>query len=211
MPAAVIAYPDTTSNSAFNPMGFDFGLRTNVFITTSSHNGGMQTIEMPGGHRWVASLTYDIQSTANRAALEAFWTSIKGQSNRVSLCHLARPVPRGTINTTGLTVSAGVAAGVRTLVIAGAGGTNTMKAGDMARITLADASTQLVMCVADATASGGLLTMNFEPQLRWSASTAASVVVNRPTATFILTSSEVRVPYEGYIATGFSVDLVELF
>jgi hypothetical protein len=204
----LIPYPNT---DVFNPMSFDFGLRGNVLLTTSSHNGGMQTIEMPF-HRWVCSLTYDISSTANRAAVEAYWASISGQVNRVGLWHIARPVPRGTINQTGVTVLSGVAAGVSTVTFAGAGASNTVRSGDMAAITLANSATQLVMCTADATANGsGQVAFAFAPKLRWSVNTGAAVTLIRPTAKFILTGSEVRVPYEGFIGSGFTVDLVELF
>lgn len=204
----LIPYPTTDD---FLPASFDFGLRGNVMLTTSSHNGGMQTIEMPH-HRWVCSLTYDVNSVATRAPVEAYWASIRGQVNRVGMWHMARPVPRGTINQSGVTVLSAVAAGVSAVVFAGAGAATTVRRGDMATITLANAATQLVMCTADATANGsGQVAFAFSPNLRWNVLAGATVTLVRPSARFILSGSEVRVPYEGITGSGFSVDLIELF
>jgi hypothetical protein len=196
-------YPSTT---AFTASKFEIGLRSNVLMTTSSHTGSVQTIEMPGS-RWVVTMSYDIQAADGRAEVEAFWAKVRGQVNRVALWHLRRPTPRGTATTSGIQVNATVSAGLSTLVFKNGTNGTTYKQGDMFSV-----NSELKMIIADTTFNGSSQAqVDFTPPLRAQAAINTSIVLSSPTALFVPTQQEVMVPYEGYIGGSFSVSLVEVF
>lgn len=202
---ANIFYP---SSLHFLPSRFEFGLRANVMMTTSAHNGSIQTIEMPGS-RWVATLHWEgAQDAALRAEVEAFWANVRGQSNRVMLYHVRRPLPRGTVQTNG-TFAASAAIGASTLSL-NATTNQTLRQGDMVGWN-DGTSYQLFMVTADATSVAGVINVNVTPQVRKAITSTQAYQVVSPTAQFVLTSNEVRIPYSGYIGDSFSVDLVEAY
>lgn len=201
---ANIAYP--TSNH-FLPERFEFGLRANVWATTSSHNGSTQTIEMPGS-RWLATLSWDTpQESSLRAELEAFWANVRGQANRVQLWHIRRPTPRGTMQAN-TTFNLAAAIGSSSLRLANASAGQTLLAGDMIGHL---PSNQIFMVTANATSASGSITVNVTPPTRVAIASGNTAVLVRPSANFMLTTNEVRIPYEGYNGAGFSVELVETY
>lgn len=197
---ATHAYP---TSRIFIPATMTWGIRSNVFASTSPYSGDVQTIEIPGA-RWTCSLSYPTAINAEQAQLEAFWTKVRGQVHRVSLWHMMRPAPRGTMRGSP-TLSAGAAQGATSVSVVTTSG-NTLLAGDMVGI-----GGQLHMVVSDATASGGLMTISIEPPLRASRSSGAPVTWDRPTALFMLAESQSAVPYAPKLAPGFGIDLVEVF
>jgi hypothetical protein len=202
---ANISYPTTTH---FTPGRFEFGLRANVQLVTSNHNGSTQSIEMPGS-RWLANLHWDgVQDAALYAEIESFWATVRGQANRVLLYHIRRPVPQGTLQTNG-TFSASAAVGAPSLNLNATTGL-TLLAGDMVGWN-DGTSYQLFMATATATSSAGVMTVQVTPQVRKAITSGQNYTVIRPTAQFVLTSNEVRIPYSGYVGEGFSVDLVEAY
>lgn len=203
---ANLTYPYGSTH--FNPSRFEFGLKANVQLVTSAHNGSTTSIEMPGA-RWVASMHWEgAQDAALRAEVEAFWTSVRGQTNRVLLYHVRRPLPRGTLQTN-TTFSAVAGIGVASFTLNATTGL-TLKQGDMVGWT-DGTSYQLFMVTADATAASNLMTVSVTPPVRKAISSGNTAVIVQPRAQFVLTSNEVRIPYSGYVGDSFSVDLVETF
>lgn len=203
---ATYAYPAT---SLFLPSSFDFGIRSNVMVSTSKLSGSIQTVETPGS-RWLASLSYDIQNANDRAEVEAFWAKVRGQAHRVSLWHQRRPTPRGTITGTP-TLTSAISQGATTCAFSNAGTGTTLLPGDLFSF---GSSGQLVMCTNSSTltsSGGSMSSVEFSPPARSTVTSATPIVLTRPTATFMVTGTEVRVPYSGYVGSGFSVDLMEVF
>lgn len=203
---ATYTYP---TSDIFLPEKFDFGIRPNVLVATSSLNGAVQTVEMPGS-RWLASITYsNVQDAGNRAEIEAFWAKVRGQANRVLLWHIRRPTPRGTIATASPTVTSALAVGATTCAFSNAGTGLTLLPGDLFSI-----NSQLVMCTnatAVTSSAGSMTGITFSPPLRSPVTATSAVTLTRPTALFIPTSNEIRVGYDGYGVSSFTVDLVEMF
>lgn len=203
---AVYAYP---TFSHFVPEKADMGIRSNVMMSISPLNGAMQTIEVPGS-RWVTSLTYSAAQSADlRAEIEAFWARVRGQVHRVSLWHFRRPEPRGTIRGASPTLGSNLALGATSCAFNGLSNGQTLLPGDLFGI-----GGQLLMCTNQTavTAVGSAMSgIQFSPPLRADASAGAPVQLVRPSANFILTEPEVRVPYEGYGVSAFTVDLMEFF
>jgi len=198
---AVYTYPST---SKFLPATFEIGLRSSVIVSTSALSGNVQTVEIPGS-RWVVGMMYAGQVLADRAEVEAFWVKVQGQINRVSLWHLSRPAPRGSMR--GSPVMASTAAIGATTAAITTTPAATVKAGDMLGL-----GGQLVQILADAQADGGgALTVSFAPRLRAAATSGSAVVWDKPTANFILTTPEVRVPYQSALGVEYSVDMAEVW
>lgn len=191
------------SLSAFVPGTFEIGLRSSMSVSTSPLNGSVQTVEIPG-LRWMFSMTYGFDSIQERAQVAAYWAKVGGQANRVGLWHLARPAPRGTMR--GAPVLASTAAvGATSASISTTAGA-TVKTGDM--LTLGG---RLIQIAADAAADGlGNLVVTFTPRLHIAAAAGSEVVWDRPKASFIITSGDVRLPYTAVHALEFSVELAEV-
>lgn len=198
---ATINWPTTI---AFVPATFEIGLRSNVLLSTSPLNGAIQTLEIPGA-RWVVSMKLDAAYLDDQAAREALLTQIAGQANRVALWHFARPVPRGTMRGSP-TLSATAAAGATSLAITTTAAATAL-AGDMFSV-----GGQFVQCVTDTAADGaGAMSMSIRPALRAQVASATAVVWDKPTATFILTSPEVRVGYRPALGDEIALDFMEVF
>lgn len=166
----------------FKPAEFFFRLMPNVRSIDGAFSAS-QTIEFPGA-LWRAVLTLPAAYHADRAPMEGWFNRLRGPASRINLWHLARPVPRGTLQSN-TTASAPRAQFDATLAFAAANGL-TMFAGDMVGVALANGTTQLVQVVQDAVAAGGEITAEITPVLRWSVVYGAAVTVIRPTARFKL-------------------------
>lgn len=195
------------STSEFYIKALEWGIRSNVLVSTSIMNGAVQTVELPGA-RWVATITYDLDDLVSRAALEAFWAKVRGRVNRVLLHHTARPAPQGTMRGSPTVYSSPIAVGATSFVIQSTIGV-TIKPGDMLAL---GSGGQLVMVTNEYTGDGnGRLTCEFTPPCRTQVSAGSAVVWDKPTARFVLQDSEVLVPYESYSGPEFSISLVEVF
>jgi hypothetical protein len=139
------------------------------------------------GDRWAVSVVFKANQTyAQRAVVEAFLLKLNGGEHKVSLWDFARDAPRGTVNTSGVTVSTAAAQFADTITLAGMGATKTLLEGDWFRLVTATGN-QLVMCTADVTSTaGGTATVSFTPRLRGAVAAASAVTLFAPTATFML-------------------------
>jgi hypothetical protein len=190
----------------FEPARFEFGVRSNVIVNTARFTGSVERIELPGS-RWVATISYasSPSASAEAAEREAFWQKIRGQTNLVSMWHLFRPTPRGTLRNTPQ-VASNVAQGATVIPIQGQAG-ETILPGDMLL-----ASGMLFMVVTALTLNGsGAGNASVTPPARSAITGGASITWDKPAGTFIVTGSEVRVPYGLSEQSPFSVDLVEIW
>jgi hypothetical protein len=200
---ATFTYP---SAAEFVPSRFDFGIRAAVIVNVSRFTGAVERLEMPGS-RWIASLSYPVLAIGGNAAgeREAFWSKIRGQANVVSMWHLVRPIPRGTMRGSPI-ISTAVAQGATVLPITTTAGA-TLLAGDMI-----GAGGMLFQVVTSATASGGgAVSVSVSPPARVGIVQGAAVTWDKPSVTWMITEGDVRVPYEPAFQREFSVDLVEVW
>lgn len=160
-------------------------VQQNQRLSVSTLNGAVQSTSLPGA-RLRQLISFPQHSYAVRAPLEALLNRLSGVEHRLSLWDLSRPVPRGTCNLSGVTVSTLASQFATTLLLAGCGNTTTLLAGDWLRVTTSTGA-QLVQVMADATASaGGAMTVEVRAMLRGSVAAASAVVLDKPTALYLL-------------------------
>lgn len=204
------AWPST--GAAFKAAALSIGWAQNQRVSPSTLNGATQTTSLPGA-RLRYMMTIAAQQYAVRADLEGFLTRLSGMEHRVSLWDLSRPLPRGTCNTSGVTVSTLAAQFATSLVLTGCGASTTLRAGDWVGVTTSTGA-QVVQVVADATASGGgVMTIEVRAMLRGSVAAASAVTLNKPSALYMLLEEEgVMLPRGlGQVAPEFTVQFLEAF
>jgi len=121
---------------------------------------------------------------ADAALFQAFLVSLSGQAGRFYLYNAARPAPRGSINTSGVTVSGAVAAGASACALAGCGNTKTLLRGD--HFAVAGELKMVVGADLTSDAAGAIASVAFAPAARAAWSISAAVTLLKPTATFML-------------------------
>jgi hypothetical protein len=194
---------DLPNTRTFTPVRADFGLRPNVRLSTSPFTEGVKTVEIPGA-RWVATLTFAPQAGEERARVESFFASVRGQANRIRMGHPSRKRPRGTIGGS-VFVQGDLPRGWLGATLYGLSPGATLLAGDLVGI-----NGQLLMVTSDQVANGsGVMSIGFAPGLREPVSANTAVEWNNPKTTWILTDNEVRVPHAPGVSPSFSVDLME--
>jgi len=137
------------------------------------------------GPRWGASVNVRVMAEADAVELQAFAAKLRGKANRVLLPYLGRLVPRGTINTSGVTVNGALALGATQATLAGCGNAKTLLTGDWMSI-----GGQLLMMVDGpytSTAGGAMANVKFEHPLRAAVSDAAAVTLSSPTCRMVCT------------------------
>lgn len=166
----------------------------------------MEGQERPGA-RWVASLEFRDMDADEAATLEAFLDKLRGPAGRFYMHHQARPAIRGAellvpvVNGNGQT---GNYLAVRNLTpdLAGA-----LLPGDMIGVGL-ELKRVVDPVTADATGSA---TVRIEPPLRQSPVDGDPVVLDKPTAIFMLTDDRQSVfDYQAELASA-SVNAIEYF
>lgn len=192
----------TVNWPGFKIAAADYGIDFDVQITTM-RNGRVYTYGLPGA-RWTVTLTFpdDIES-GQRPAIEAFITSLEGGANRVSLGHLGRKYPNGGLRGSP-TLSGNHAQGAKQLSLASCNA--GLKAGDIIGVP-----GQMLMVTADATPTGGSMTVSTRPALFTAYSDGTAVTWNQPTTLWIpKTSTAGPFPFRpGRSRPGLSIDLVE--
>jgi hypothetical protein len=170
------------STRLFAPQVYTFGEMRKRRSSGDSPMGGDEQIgEVPYSHRWTADITLvPCPAFADRAKQEAWISRLANGANRAIFHHFQHPRPYGTIAGT-LTLSGALAQGATSAVITGGTNGQTVLDGDMVGITTtAPYPLQVVRVVVGGTVSGGTVSVTFEPALRFSASTGAAVVIDRP-------------------------------
>jgi hypothetical protein len=188
------------------------GFVQNQRISKSSLNGATQTTTLPGARLRLLS-TFPLQSYDARASLEGFLARLSGMEHRMSFYDLARPVPRGTCNLSGVTVSSLAAQFATSIVLTGCGASKTLLAGDWFKVTTSTGA-QVLQVVADATANGsGVMTVEFRAMLRGSVAAASAVTLDKPTALYVMIEDAgLMVPRApGGLCPQFDAQFIEVF
>lgn len=191
-----------TVPSQFEPRTCAFAANVNQRVNAAPFGGSEQAIDLLND-RWLCSVELAPQYNASAAYIEAFIAALRGQTNTCNLWHFTRPAPRGTVRGT-LTLLGSAAQGAASLVITGCSpATGTLLAGDMLGV-----GGLLLMVAADATASGGVITVTLANRLRTAQSAGAAVTWDKPTAPFRLLSTS-GVQYTPGVAAPVSFDFGE--
>lgn len=200
---STIAYPST---DPFLLAEVTWSLQRNLTQRRNPLTRRRTTIEHVGA-LWAVTIVYPNNNHADAAQIEAFWNRASDADDVVSLWHMARPVPRGTLQSN-TTTAASAAEGASTVNITATTGL-TLLAGDMISLALTGA-TQLVQVVADVTSAAGVMTaVSFVPPLVGAVTNGAAVVVDKPTGLFRLEEAFVPATYRSAYAPSFPVTLIE--
>lgn len=188
----VLTYPSTL---VFHPAEFTPALDRNIERTRNPLTKRRKTVEHPGA-LWVFTLLYAPVTHEEAAELEAFWNELSDADNTLSLWHLARPMPRGTLQTN-TTTAASASEGASALNLTADTG-KTLLVGDMFSVVLASSKVQLVQVVKNVTSVDGVMTaVSFVPPLVGAVNNGATVTVVKPTTTFDLEEPYVPTRYVG--------------
>ncbi len=168
------------------PTTVEMGLQGNTGLSTSGLIGSSQTIDRDG-MKWAANLNWLNLGDADRAEMMALIAQLRGQANRLRVIAYDNPA-RGNYGGTPL-VNGGSQTG-NSLNVDGVGTvTNWIRRGDYFSVDV-NGEHELKIATADASSSGGSITLNFEPKLRASPLNNAAVYVgntgNRPRGLFML-------------------------
>ena len=150
-----------------------------------------------------------IMATPKRPELwQALMLQLRGKTNQLALWNMGRPQPKGTMRGTMTLGTTAQGATALTINAAGQAG-KTLLAGDYLGVG-AGLTQQVVMVVADATASGaGVVSVVTEPALRNAFASGAGVTWYRPCALFRRKDSTSKWDYEPGVIKGMSLDLIE--
>lgn len=207
---STIAFP-TLSRSA--PPAITMGLRSYTQRLESPLTGSVQTAEIPFAARWFMSMKWpNLEETTDAPLLQSFKLQLRGAANRAALYNFARPVPQGTITTSGVTVSGAVVQGATTVSFAGCGASKTLKVGDFFAV---GGELKMVSGTAAFTSNGAgaMSSVTFEPPVRAAAGWAgsAAVTLTRPTALFIQNGDDGEWDTRAPQFTEIAMDMIEVF
>lgn len=196
-----IDWPD---DIVYVPERFEIGVRGPASVATSPTVGALY-VTPTAAPRFVAVLGFNGQTSAAQAQREALFARIAGQTNFVTMWHLLRREPRGTLRGTP-TLAASLGQGATQAIITCTSGA-TLKAGDLIKI-----GTQTVIVAADAAAVSTSITVDFCNPLRAAVSSGTAVEWDKPRIKWLLDTPEVYVPYQqGGLGDRFSVAFVEVW
>lgn len=153
----------------------------------SPFDGSVQTGDTQGP-RWGVSVQIRPMKEADAVEMQSFLVKLRGKVNRALVHNFARPVPRGTIEVSGVTVDGAVSAGATQLSLQGCGNAKTLLTGDFFGV-----GDQLLMVVDGpytATAGGDMANVVFEHPLRAAVADAAAVTLTKPTCRMLLVSGD---------------------
>lgn len=223
---------------AWGANSFEMWVQSNQRVFQSAFNpAAVQVLDL-GGSFWVASLSIPAGILASKGAqVEAFLNRLRGSQNSLSLYHLKRPLPRGTMRggTTASWTTSGAAAmnwttsGAQAMTwTVGSPYTRqavaqyatsaslymlpgyTLEPGDLFAFA---ATGQTVMYVGDTTlvADGsGLMTVEFAPEARFAVPAFTPITFDRPTVNFRLRDGKPpAVTWKPGRFEGITLDLVE--
>lgn len=165
------------------PHRFEWWLSSPSQVSESPFDASEQTLELGAG-RWACRVGFDPLLPADDGLLAAFVAQLRGMSGRCYLWHMARPVPRGTINLAGVTLGGNVAAGATTLALAGCGAAKTLLRGDL--ISVEYELKRVVAADVTADGAGAMATVTVEPPFRDAHTSGTAVVTDQPKAIFRL-------------------------
>lgn len=189
--------------ASLTPQSVAWGIQKAAVGFRSPLAGSLESIEFPGQF-WRASVTLAAAKLRNGGEGEAFFSRLAGGAERVRVPYWPRLVPRGTLRGAP-TLSAGAARGDLQLVLATAGATDTLKAGDMIGV-----GGQLFQVFQDCVAVASVLTVPLVNRVRATIASASAVTWNSPTFIGCVPSNSSSRSYEPGVANTLPVDLEEV-
>lgn len=194
---STITWPYELSGAAFD-CGIEYDVQFDV-----SRSGQIDSYGLPGS-RWLGTLTVaEGSERKNRPLIEAIIVSLRGGARTLSMHHLGRPVPNGTLRGSP-TVATQTARGDNTVALANCNG--TLRAGDFGGL-----GSEWYMVEEDAEPTAGAMTVKVSPAVRSIHTVGTAWVWNRPRLLWI-PKSNVAGPFPyipGRIRPGFAIELVE--
>lgn len=172
----------------------------------SPFDGTLQTGDTQGP-RWGASLALRKFEEADAVEMQAFLVKLRGKVNRALIPAFNRPVPRGTIETSGVTVNGAVAAGASQLSLQGCGNAKTLLTGDF--IGVGDQLLMVVDGPYTASAGGDIDNVLFEHPLRAAVLDNAAVVLSSPTCRMVRLGDEDEWTVTAPVITEISLEFEE--
>lgn len=179
------------------------------FDVTSRSIFGAQAIES-GAPLWTAEFDIKPLLESEAGLWKATFLKLGGQTNRLEMWDVRRPVPLGTMRGT-MVLDSAAAQGDTTVTISTDSGQagKTLLQGDMLQFG-SGVTQQVVMLTENATADGsGDIEITFQPPLRNAFGSGASVVWDKPKALFRRTDPDSSWNYEPRFARGFAATLLE--
>jgi hypothetical protein len=150
-------------------------LRGNAGVFESPLTGSFQTVDR-GGLHWYMAYTFNEMTGDDRGELMGLIASLRSQANRVRVPVYDNP-KRGAYGGTPVVLAGSQTGSSINLDGCSNGITDWIKAGDYFSIDV-NGEHELKMCTADADSDGGgLITIAFEPRLRFSPLNNAAVYV----------------------------------
>ena len=189
------------------PASMQWGLRSNTLVYTSPLSGAVQTASSPGA-RWICSLQWNNLRRADADAILAVLLQLRGRANRLVLWDLAHPGFRGTATGTAQVDGASQTGNTLAIATSVTNRTNWCLPGDKFGV-----NGELKMVTAAANTNGsGDTTLTFEPPLRASPGDTQQVVIDSPTAKFILADNDVRWgTSRAGVISDLQIEMVEAF
>lgn len=185
-------------------------------LTAASETTGSEQTRLLGPTRWVLSLVqpdFAPLGSGEGARWQALAAQLRGRVNILGAFDPVAYQPRGTLRGT-LTLAAAAAAGATSISVTGGSGQagRTLLVGDKLQVSTGVGTSQLVMCVADATANAsGALTVQLDEPLRDAYPSATAVTWDHPLAYYRAQASRSTWKYgrSGTAISGVALDLLE--
>lgn len=192
-------YPDDQS----------FGIIYNTQIATSTLNGRVQTVELPGA-RWKGSVNFKDLTVAGSADLKRFLLELRGSSGRFWYGDLTHTLPFNSVSGA-LTVNSGSSARVVNTTFDSA--SEILSVGDYIEIGYPSGTSELKMII-DVSNTGGLdYDLTVEPMIRRTDYVGLNIKYSTPRGRFMLLNDEAAYwasRGKGHL-TDISFDFIEVF
>jgi hypothetical protein len=186
---------------SITPSASSWEIISNARQFVSPLTGAIQTAQR-GGTRWLASLTFNNLTGADRAVMQAFLAQLQGTANNFYLTdhsYTRRADGAGTPRVNGASQT-----GNQLVTDGWTSGTYAFLRGDLFTV-----NGELKMAVADATITAGAATVDFVPELREAPADNATLTISAPTGIFRLVSPSSGWTNQPGVFSTFTVEAIE--
>jgi hypothetical protein len=199
---ATLNFPSITPDSQ------EFGIIYNTQVSTTTLNGVVQTVELPGA-RWKGSMNFTDLTPAESATLKAFLMELRGSSGRFWFGDLTHTSPFNTISGA-LTVESASTARVVNTTMNNSG--QEFSVGDYIQLG-SDATRELKMLIDVQNVSGLNYDLTVEPMIRRTDYVGLTIDYTNPVGQFMLMGDD----YASWVSRGkgyltdISLEFIEVF
>lgn len=189
----------------------DFGIQTFDLSFASGDTGATQVAVLGPPRRTCTLVSEERIPVPQEAALwRAMVHALQGQVNKLAVCDLLHPAPRGTARGSWTAQAAPAGASALTIQAGAAQAGRTLLQGDWIGVNQGSIHRQLLHVQADSVANAaGVLVVQVQPALRVAVAAGSAVVWDRPTCLMRRTSAQTQWTSEARSQGGFSLDLIE--